>query len=152
MLKIYEAIRRIALDHEEIRIICPIHKSPAVSKTAYSELGKIKNIILCGPLESEVFQNLMARCRIILTDSGGVQEEAAALGIPTLVLRSTTERPEGVDTGVLKTVGCDPNAIYNEFTALYKNHDPHKRSTLKSDVYGDGRASLRIADIIEKNI
>lgn len=152
LLKIYEAIRRIALDYEEIRIICPIHKNPAVSKTAYSELGKIKNIILCGPLESEVFQNLMARCRIILTDSGGVQEEAAALGIPTLVLRSATERPEGVDTGVLKTVGCDPNAIYNEFTALYKNHDPRKRSTLKSDVYGDGRASLRIADIIEKNI
>ena len=151
LLGIYSAVRKIAESYGELRIIFPVHKNPAVSEIAYAELGGIKNIILCPPLELSVFHNLMARCRIILTDSGGIQEEAASLGIPTLVLRNITERPEAVG-GVLKTVGCDKDAIYSEFSELYKNPDKYQKAACQSNIYGDGRASERIVRILKNLI
>ena len=151
LLGIYSAVRKIAESYGELRIICPVHKNPAVSEIAYAKLGGIKNIILCPPLELSVFHNLMARCRIILTDSGGIQEEAASLGIPTLVLRNITERPEAIGS-VLKTVGCDEEAIYSEFSALYTDPEKYKKAACQSDIYGDGRASERITGILKNLI
>jgi len=150
LYNIYSAVRRIAEKYRELCVICPVHKNPAVSKIAYLELGNTENIILCEPLELSVFHNLMARSYVILTDSGGIQEEAAALGVPTLVLRNVTERPEGVRAGVLRAVGCDADTVYNEFVSLYEDSERYLKTARSSEVFGTGKASEKIADILEK--
>lgn len=152
MARMLAAIRKAAGERKDARILMPLHPNPAVRSLVERVLGDCPAARICPPLDVVNFHNLMARARMILTDSGGIQEEAAALGVPTLVLRDRTERPEGIDAGVLRLAGTSFEGVYGGFCELYDS--AVLRETMKNakNPYGDGRASARIADILEECI
>lgn len=150
MKHMFRAIRRVCREQEDIKVIYPVHMNPAVRKIADEILGKEEKIRMIEPLDVLDFHNFMARSYLILTDSGGIQEEAPSLGKPVLVMRDTTERPEGIEAGTLKLVGTDEERIYKEFTKLLDDQSAYEVMAQASNPYGDGHACERIADIIEK--
>ena len=152
MHNMFRAIRRIMDEHPDVKAIYPIHMNPMVRATADNELSGCDRIHIIEPLEVLDFHNFLARCYLILTDSGGIQEEAPSLGKPVLVMRDTTERPEGIDAGTLKLVGTDEEVIYNNFKVLLENKDEYDKMSKASNPYGDGFACKRIADILEKEL
>ena len=148
MHNMFRAIRRILDEYSDIKAIYPIHMNPVVRKAASEELGDCPNIRIIPPLDVIDFHNLMARSYLILTDSGGIQEEAPSLGKPVLVMRDTTERPEGIAAGTLKLVGTDEENIYANFKNLLDNAQLYDSMAHASNPYGDGFACKRIADIL----
>ncbi|RPF54103.1 non-hydrolyzing UDP-N-acetylglucosamine 2-epimerase [Aquisalibacillus elongatus] len=148
MDQMFRAIRRIADVHEDVEVVYPVHLNPVVQETAKKWLDDHDRIQLIEPLEVIDFHNFASNAHLILTDSGGVQEEAPSLGVPVLVLRDTTERPEGIDAGTLKLAGTDEENIFNMADLLLSNDDEHKKMAHASNPYGDGQASRRIADAI----
>lgn len=150
MHNMFRAIRRIVDETPDVKVIYPIHMNPVVRKAADDELGNDDRIHIIEPLEVLDFHNFLSRSYLILTDSGGIQEEAPSLGKPVLVMRDTTERPEGIKAGTLKLVGTDENVIYNEFKKLLTDKDEYEKMSKASNPYGDGMACKRIADILEK--
>lgn len=149
MHHMFRAIRRILNEHENVKVIYPIHMNPIVRQIADEELGGCERARIIEPLEVLDFHNFLARSFMILTDSGGIQEEAPSLGKPVLVMRDTTERPEGIAAGTLKLVGTDEEVIYQNFKELLENETSYNRMACASNPYGDGLASKRIADILE---
>ena len=152
MENMFKAIKRVVDEHEDVCAIYPIHKNPVVRETANKIFGDDDRIKIIEPLDVLDFHNFMNHSYMILTDSGGIQEEAPSLGKPVLVMRDTTERPEGIEAGTLKLVGTDEEIIYNNFTILLDDTKEYQRMSTSSNPYGDGRASMRIADILEKNL
>ena len=151
MVHIFRAIRRLVDEFDDIKVIYPIHKNPKVREIANEIFAGCDRVKLIEPLEVFDFHNFQNKSYIIMTDSGGIQEEAPSLGKPVLVLRNTTERPEGVDAGTLKLVGTDEDTIYNEAKTLLSSRDEYDKMSKASNPYGDGHASERIVDaIIEK--
>lgn len=150
MHNMFRAIRRIVDETPDVKVIYPIHMNPIVRKAADDELGNDDRIHIIEPLEVLDFHNFLSRSYLILTDSGGIQEEAPSLGKPVLVMRDTTERPEGIKAGTLKLVGTDENVIYNEFKKLLTDKEEYEKMSKASNPYGDGMACKRIADILEK--
>lgn len=148
MHHMFRAIRRIMEAHPDVKAVYPIHMNPAVRKAAEEELGGFDRIHIIEPLDVLDFHNFMARSYLILTDSGGIQEEAPSLGKPVLVMRDTTERPEGIAAGTLRLVGTDEETIYNEFARMLTDEEAYRAMAVASNPYGDGHACERIADII----
>ena len=148
MHAMFRAIRRVVEEHEDVKALYPIHMNPVVREAADEELSGCDRIRLTEPLEVLDGHNLMARSYLILTDSGGIQEEAPSLGKPVLVMRDTTERPEGIQAGTLKLVGTDEETIYREFTRLLDDRQAYERMAHAENPYGDGHACERIADIL----
>ena len=151
MHHMFRAIRRIMDDHPDVKAIYPIHMNPIVRKAADEELGGCDRIHIIEPLEVLDFHNFLARSYLILTDSGGIQEEAPSLGKPVLVMRDTTERTEGIKAGTLKLVGTDEEVIYQNFKELLENKEAYNAMAHASNPYGDGLACKKIADILEKD-
>lgn len=149
MVAMFRAIRRIIDEHPDVKAIYPIHLNPAVREAAQAELGGCDRIRMIEPLDVIDFHNFLARSYLVLTDSGGIQEEAPSLGKPVLVMRDTTERPEGVAAGTLKLVGTEEEVIYRNFKQLLCDKDEYEKMSRASNPYGDGHACERIADIIE---
>ena len=150
MKNMFRAIRRVMDEHPDVKAIYPIHMNPVVRQAADEELGGCDRIRIIEPLEVLDFHNFLARSFMILTDSGGIQEEAPSLGKPVLVMRDTTERPEGIKAGTLKLVGTDENVIYENFKLLLEDKDAYDAMSKASNPYGDGFACKHIADILEK--
>ena len=148
MHAMFRAIRRVVEEHENVKALYPIHMNPAVREAADAELGGCERIRLTEPLDVLDCHNVMARSYLILTDSGGIQEEAPSLGKPVLVMRDTTERPEGIKAGTLKLVGTDEDVIYREFTRLLDDRQAYEQMAHAENPYGDGHACERIADIL----
>ena len=151
MHHMFKAIRRIMDEHKDVKAIYPIHMNPIVRQEADEELSGCDRIHIIEPLEVVDFHNFLAQSYMILTDSGGIQEEAPSLGKPVLVMRDTTERPEGIKAGTLKLVGTDEQTIYDNFKELLENKESYDAMAHASNPYGDGWACKRIADILEKN-
>ena len=149
MHNMFRAIRRVMDEHTDVKAIYPIHMNPVVRKAADEELGGCDRIHIIEPLEVLDFHNFLARSFMILTDSGGIQEEAPSLGKPVLVMRDTTERPEGIKAGTLKLVGTDEDVIYKNFKLLLEDENAYNSMSMASNPYGDGKACKRIADILE---
>ncbi len=149
MHKMFHAIRRIMDEYDDIKAIYPIHMNPNVRQVAEEELSGCDRIRIIEPLDVLDFHNFMAKSYMVLTDSGGIQEEAPSLGKPVLVMRDTTERPEGINAGTLKLVGTDEKAIYQNFKLLLDNRNAYDAMAHASNPYGDGKACIRIADILE---
>lgn len=149
MHNMFRAIRRVLEEHKDVKAIYPIHMNPIVRQAADEELGGFDRIRIIEPLEVLDFHNFLARSYMILTDSGGIQEEAPSLGKPVLVMRDTTERPEGIKAGTLKLVGTDEKVIYDNFKLLLENKAEYEKMSEASNPYGDGLACKRIADILE---
>ena len=146
---ICKALRQIAQTYnEQVEIVYPVHLNPNIQNPVYELLGDIDNITLLKPLDYLPLVSLMKHAHIVLTDSGGIQEEATALGIPTLVLREVTERPEGVTAGVLKLVGTDPVKIFNQTSILLNDIDAYKKMAVAQNPFGDGHAAERIVDAL----
>lgn len=150
MHHMFRAIRRIMDEHPDVKAIYPIHMNPVVRKAADEELSGCDRIHLIEPLEVLDFHNFLARSYLILTDSGGIQEEAPSLGKPVLVMRDTTERPEGIAAGTLKLVGTDEEVIYRNFKELLEDPRAYDSMAKASNPYGDGFACVRIADVLDK--
>lgn len=148
MERVFKAIRNVVEQHLEIEIAFPVHLNPMVQQKAERILGKHPRIHLINPLDVIDFHNLIAKSYMIMTDSGGVQEEAPSLGKPVLVLRETTERPEGIEAGTLKLVGTQTETIVREMTNLLENEQEYKKMSIASNPYGDGNASKRIVNVI----
>ncbi len=148
MHHMFRAIRRIMDEHPDVKAIYPIHMNPLVREAAAQELGGCDRVHIIEPLEVLDFHNFLARSYMILTDSGGIQEEAPSLGKPVLVMRDTTERPEGIAAGTLKLVGTDEEVIYQNFKELLENKEVYDAMAHASNPYGDGFACRRIADIL----
>ena len=149
MHNMFRAIRRIVDETPDVKVIYPIHMNPVVRKAADEELGNDDRIHIIEPLDVLDFHNFLSRSYLILTDSGGIQEEAPSLGKPVLVMRDTTERPEGIKAGTLKLVGTDEEIIYKEFKKLLTDNNEYEKMSKASNPYGDGFACKRIADILE---
>lgn len=149
MKHMFRAIRRVCDEHPDIKAIYPIHMNPVVRETADEILGGDERIRIIEPLDVLDFHNFLSRSYLILTDSGGIQEEAPSLGKPVLVMRDTTERPEGIKAGTLRLVGTDEEVIYQNFKQLLENEEAYRKMSMASNPYGDGFASKRIADILE---
>ena len=149
MHNMFRAIRRVMDEHPDVKAIYPIHMNPVVRQAADEELSGCDRIRIIEPLEVLDFHNFLARSFMILTDSGGIQEEAPSLGKPVLVMRDTTERPEGIKAGTLKLVGTDENVIYENFKLLLEDENAYEAMSKASNPYGDGFACKRIADILE---
>ena len=152
MENMFRAIRRVIEENPDVKAIYPIHMNPAVRKTADTVLKGEDRIRLIEPLDVLDFHNFMNRSYLILTDSGGIQEEAPSLGKPVLVMRDTTERPEGIAAGTLKLVGTDEETIYTEFTRLLNDDEAYLSMSRAANPYGDGHACERIADILEHSL
>lgn len=150
MHNMFRAIRRVMEENPDVKAIYPIHMNPVVRQAADEELGGLDRIHIIEPLEVLDFHNFLAKSYMILTDSGGIQEEAPSLGKPVLVMRDTTERPEGIKAGTLKLVGTDEEVIYNNFKTLLEDKSAYEAMSKASNPYGDGFACKRIADILEK--
>ena len=150
MKHMFRAIRRCMDEHPDLKAIYPIHMNPVVRQIANEILGNDDRIRIIEPLEVLDFHNFLARSYLILTDSGGIQEEAPSLGKPVLVMRDTTERPEGIAAGTLKLVGTDEEVIYENFKRLLTDEKEYAKMSNASNPYGDGFACKRIADILEK--
>ena len=148
MYHMFRAIRRVLDEHDDVRAIYPIHRNPAVRETAAEVFGGDERIHIIEPLDVPDFHNFLARSYLVLTDSGGIQEEAPSLGKPVLVMRDTTERPEGVAAGTLRLVGTREEAIYASFTELLDNAAAYEKMSRTANPYGDGHACRRIADIL----
>ena len=148
MHSMFRAIRRVMEEHPDTKAIYPIHMNPVVRKAAHEELDGFDRLHLIEPLEVLDFHNFMAASYLILTDSGGIQEEAPSLGRPVLVMRNTTERPEGVEAGTLKLVGTSEEVIYSEFSNLLSDGNAYAMMSQASNPYGDGYASKRIVDVL----
>ncbi|MEW6065842.1 MAG: non-hydrolyzing UDP-N-acetylglucosamine 2-epimerase [Bacillota bacterium] len=148
MRDIYRALKEIVETHPDVEIVFPVHKNPAVRRVVNEILGKMPRVHLIEPLQYEPFINLMQRCYLVLTDSGGMQEEAPSLGKPVLVLRNTTERPEAVDAGTVKLVGTDREVVLSVTKELLNNPDTYKSMAEAVNPYGDGLAAKRIVDFI----
>lgn len=148
MRRVFKVIREVVESREDVEVIYPVHLSPAVQETAKEILGNTERIHLISPLDVVDFHNLAARSYFIMTDSGGVQEEAPSLGKPVLVLRDTTERPEGVEAGTLKLVGTESEKVKKEMEELLDNDAEYQRMAQAKNPYGDGKASERILDAI----
>ena len=144
----FRAIRRAVEEHTDVNVICPVHMNPVVRRAAEAELSGCDRIRLVEPLDVIDFHNFMARSFLVLTDSGGIQEEAPSLGKPVLVMRDSTERPEGVEAGTLKLVGTDEETIYREFVRLLDDSLAYEAMAHASNPYGDGQACRRIADFL----
>ncbi len=152
MKRIFEAMRKIVNDFTDVKIVYPVHLNPRVRKIAEEILGNNDRIKLIEPLDVVSFHNFMGRAYFIMSDSGGVQEEAPSLGKPVLVLRNTTERPEGIEAGTLKLVGTDIDCIYDSAKELLNDDESYKRMSEAKNPYGDGSASKRILNaILEDN-
>ncbi len=151
MHHMFRAIRRVMEEHPDVKALYPIHMNPVVRKAAEEELSGLDRIHIIDPVEVFDCHNIMAKSYLILTDSGGIQEEAPSLGKPVLVMRDTTERPEGIAAGTLKLVGTDEEVIYQSFTELLTNQETYDAMSRANNPYGDGRACERIADILEAN-
>ena len=149
MKHMFRAIRRVCDEHPDIKAIYPIHMNPVVREIADSILGDDERIRIIEPLDVLEFHNFLSRSYLILTDSGGIQEEAPSLGKPVLVMRDTTERPEGIKAGTLKLVGTDEEVIYQNFKQLLEDEEAYRAMSTASNPYGDGFACKRIADILE---
>lgn len=150
MREIFRAVRRIADEFPDVRVLYPVHMNPAIRALADELLGGGERIRLIPPLDVLDFHNILARSHLVLTDSGGIQEEAPSLGKPVLVLRDTTERPEGVAAGTLKLVGTHEEDVYRETKRLLTDADAYHSMSIASNPYGDGFACRRIADILEQ--
>ncbi|MDK2902755.1 MAG: hypothetical protein PWQ93_674 [Clostridiales bacterium] len=142
------ALKKIVEEYADVHIVYPVHLNPSVRDTVFSMLGDVKRIMLLDPLDTEELHNLMARCYLVLTDSGGLQEEAPSLGKPVLVLRDVTERPEAVEAGTVKIVGTDADVVIKETSRLLDDADEYKRMANAINPYGDGYASERIVQAI----
>lgn len=151
MHNMFRAIRRVLDEHPDVKAIYPIHMNPVVRKAAEEELGDCKQIHIIDPIEVFDCHNFEARCYLCLTDSGGIQEECPSYGKPVLVMRDTTERPEGVEAGTLKLVGTSEETIYEWFTKLLDDKEEYAKMAHAANPYGDGHACERIADILEAN-
>lgn len=151
MENMFRAIRRIVEEFSDIKVIYPIHMNPVVREAANNILGDNDRIRIIEPLDVLDFHNFIANSYLILTDSGGIQEEAPSLGKPVLVMRDTTERPEGIKAGTLKLVGTNEEVIYKNFKLLLENEMEYKKMSIASNPYGDGLASKRIADILSES-
>ena len=152
MRRIFHAVRRVVDEFEDIKVIYPVHKNPAVRAPAAEIFGDHDRIRLIEPLDVLDFHNFIARAHLILTDSGGIQEEAPSLGKPVIVLRDTTERPEGVEAGTLKLAGTEEEAVYALFKRLLTDEDMYRSMSRASNPYGDGFASKRIAHNLEDKL
>ena len=152
MHHMFRAIRRVTEEHPDVRVLYPIHMNPRVREVAEQELSDCDSIRIIEPLDVLDFHNFLAQSHLILTDSGGIQEEAPSLGKPVLVMRDTTERPEGVAAGTLRLVGTDEEPIYEAFSELLTNSDAYAAMSTASNPYGDGHASERIADILANRL
>lgn len=150
MENMFRAIRRVMDEHVDVKAIYPIHMNPVVRETAKLFLGNDDRIHIIEPLDVIDFHNFISKSYLILTDSGGIQEEAPGLGVPVLVMRDTTERPEGIKAGTLKLVGTQEENIYNNFKLLLENKDEYRKMSYASNPYGDGTACKKIADILCK--
>lgn len=150
MHHMFRAIRRVLEEHPECRAVYPIHMNPVVRKAADEELGGCDRIHIIEPIEVFDCHNFEARCHLCLTDSGGIQEECPSYGRPVLVMRDTTERPEGVEAGTLRLVGTDEETIYRNFKELLENPQAYEAMSHACNPYGDGAACRRIADVLEK--
>lgn len=150
MYQMFRAIKRVVDEHPDLKVIYPIHMNPLVRQVASQVFGDDARFHIIEPLDVLHFHNFMARSHLILTDSGGIQEEAPSLGKPVLVMRDTTERPEGVAAGTLKLVGTDEETIYRELSNLLTNPEAYNAMAHASNPYGDGFASRRIADLLEQ--
>ena len=148
MRRIFKAIRRLTEDYDDVKVIYPVHLNPKVQSVANEILGDTDKIRLIKPLDVLDFHNFMERAYIIMSDSGGIQEEAPSLGKPVLVLRDTTERPEGIDAGTLKLVGTNEETVYNEARNLLKNKKKYDEMSKAKNPYGDGFASRYIVDAL----
>lgn len=149
MRHMFKAIRRVMDEHPDVKAIYPIHMNPVVREIANEYLGDDDRIHIIEPLDVLDFHNFLNRSYLILTDSGGIQEEAPSLGKPVLVMRDTTERPEGIAAGTLKLVGTEEGTIYREFSRLLSDVEEYETMSKASNPYGDGHACERIADILE---
>ena len=149
MKHMFRAIRRVCDEHPDVKAIYPIHMNPVVRETAREILGDDERIHIIEPMDVLDFHNFLSRSFLILMDSGGIQEEAPSLGKPVLVMRDTTERPEGIKAGTLKLVGTDEQVIYENFKLLLENEEAYRAMSTASNPYGDGFACKRIADILE---
>ena len=152
MQHMFRAIRRVMDEHPDVKAIYPIHMNPIVREIANEILGNDDRIHIIEPLDVLDFHNFMANSYLILTDSGGIQEEAPSLGKPVLVMRDTTERPEGIEAGTLKLVGTTEKTIYDEFSRLLSDREAYECMSHSSNPYGDGKACERIADIIVSSV
>ena len=152
MKNMFRAIKCVLDEHPDIKAIYPIHLNPAVRETANEVFGNFDRLHLIEPLDVFDFHNFIARSYLILTDSGGIQEEAPHFGKPVLVMRTTTERPEGIEAGTLKLVGTDENAIYENFNLLLESSEEYTKMSKAVNPFGDGYASKRIADILENSL
>ena len=149
MHQMFKAIYRIVKEHKDIKVIYPIHMNPIVRKAAKEELDGCNRIHIINPLDVLDFHNFMARSYLILTDSGGIQEEAPSLGKPVLVMRDTTERPEGIAAGTLKLVGTNEETIYSYINLLLSDKNEYEKMSKASNPYGDGKACKRISKLLE---
>ena len=152
MRHMFRAIRRVVNEYADVKVIYPIHMNPAVREIADSIFEADEKIRIIEPLEVIDFHNFLNRSYMILTDSGGIQEEAPSLGKPVLVMRDTTERPEGIAAGTLKLVGTEEEIIYQNFKNLLENKDEYEKMSKAGNPYGDGFACKRIADILEEKL
>lgn len=148
LTQIFQAIKQLVDKHEDIHVIYPVHLNPVVQQTANEILGNRERIDLIEPLQVTDFHNFAARAKVILTDSGGIQEEAPSLGVPVLVLRDTTERPEGIQAGTLKLAGTRKEAIFQMADELLMNDETYQSMAQAKNPYGDGNASRKIVDAI----
>ena len=148
MRNMFKAIKRLTETHTDIQVVYPVHMNPVVRELANEILGNDERIHLIEPLDVIDFHNFASKAHLILTDSGGVQEEAPSLGVPVLVLRDTTERPEGIEAGTLKLAGTDEETIYQMANELLSNPEAHAKMAKASNPYGDGEASRRIVEAI----
>lgn len=148
MRHVYKALKQLTEEFDDVEVVFPVHKNPKVREVVNEELGGLEKVHLIDPLDYEPFANLMHRAYLILTDSGGVQEEAPALGKPVLVLRDTTERPEAVDAGTVKLIGTDRERVYEEAKRLLTDKEEYSRMAESVNPYGDGQAARRIIQAI----
>jgi UDP-N-acetylglucosamine 2-epimerase (non-hydrolysing) len=148
MRHVYQALRDIVTEFNDVEIVFPVHKNPLVREVVNSELGGLDRVHLIDPLEYQPFANLLARSYLVLTDSGGIQEEAPALGKPVLVLRDTTERPEAIEAGTVKLIGTEKSRVYQETQLLLADRAEYDRLATACNPYGDGQAAQRIVQAI----
>lgn len=151
MQNMFRAIKRVVNEHKDVKVIYPIHMNPTIRDLAEKIFGNEKRIRIIEPLDVIDFHNFLARSYMILTDSGGIQEEAPSLGKPVLVMRENTERPEGVAAGTLRLVGTSEESIYSNFSLLLENKNEYLKMSKSANPYGDGNASRRIVNIIEND-
>lgn len=148
MIKCFNAVKKILNDFPDVKVVYPIHRNQKIRKLAKEYLAGVKNIMITEPLNIQDFDNIQSKAYIILTDSGGIQETSPILGVPTLVLRDTTERQESIATGVVKIIGTNEDKIYNEVKELLENKEIYNAMNKSSKIYGDGTSSKKIVDIL----